>query len=125
VVAVTVKEADEGHPTTLRATVISAAEPLEAVLPADARWRDVVADKGFHSNASLTDLTAIGLRTYISEPDRGRRRWRRHRDAQAAVYANRRRIRGRRGVGLLRRRGGYLERTVAPLDGPGGMRPTP
>ena len=76
--------------------------PHEAVLPADARWRDVVTDKGFHSNASLTDLTAIGLRTYISEPDRGRRRWRQHPDARAAVYANRRRIRGRRGLALLR-----------------------
>jgi hypothetical protein len=73
---VTVQDADEGDPTTMQAAVITAAEHLEAVLPADARWRGVVTDKGFHSNASLTDLTAIGLRTYISEPDRGRRRWR-------------------------------------------------
>jgi hypothetical protein len=49
---------------------------FEIVLPADARWRDVVADQGFHSNGKRADLTAIGLRTYISGPDRGRRQWR-------------------------------------------------
>jgi len=124
VVAVTVQDADEGDPTTMQATVITAAEHLEAVLPADARWRDVVTDKGFHSNGSLTDLTTIGLRTYISEPDRGRRRWRQHPDVRAAVYANRRRIRGRRGLALLRRRGEYLERTFAHLYDTGGMRRT-
>ena len=124
VVAVTVQDADDGDTSTMQATVTSAAEHLEAVLPVDARWRDIIADKGFHSNASLTDLTAIGLRTYISEPDRGRRRWRDHPEAQAPVYANRRRIRGGRGLRLLRRRGEYLERTFAHLYDTGGMRRT-
>jgi transposase len=40
------------------------------------------------------------------------------------VYANRRRIRGRRGSGLLRRRGEYLERTFTHLYDTGGMRRT-
>ena len=36
---------------------------------------EVVADKGYHSNQVLVDLAALDLRTYIAEPDRGRRRW--------------------------------------------------
>ena len=57
-------------------------------------------------------------------PESGRRRWRRKRAAQQAVYANRRRIRGPRGTKLLRRRGEYLERTFAHTYETGGMRRT-
>ena len=124
VVAVTVQDADEGDTTTMQATLIAAAEYLEAVLPADDVLRELVTDKGFHSNDRLVDLAAIGIRTYISEPDRGRRRWRNKPEARAAVYANRRRIRRSRGVRLLRRRGEYLERTFAHSYETGGMRRT-
>ncbi len=86
--------------------------------------RELVTDKGFHSNDRLVDLTAVGIRTYISEPDRGRRNWRGKPDARAVVYANRRRIRGPRGSALLRRRGEYLERTFAHTYDTGGMRRT-
>jgi len=44
------------------------------------------------------------------EPDRGRRRWRNQPEEQAAVYANRRRIRSERGKALLRRRENILKR---------------
>src|SRR5439155_528352 len=76
------------------------------------------------SNQSLEDLQAIGVRAYISEPKRGRRRWRKKPTARATVYANRRRIRGARGVRLLRRRGEYLERSFAHTYETGGMRRT-
>ena len=36
---------------------------------------EVVADKGYHSNQTLVDLATLDLRTYIAEPDRGRRNW--------------------------------------------------
>jgi transposase len=123
-VAVTVQDADEGDTTTMRATLISAAEQLEAVLPAADVLRELVTDKGFHGNDGLVDLAAIGIRTYISEPDRGRRCWRNNAEARAAVYANRRRIRRPRGLRLLRRRGEYLERTFAHTYDTGGMRRT-
>lgn len=84
----------------------------------------LVTDKGFHSNDRLVDLRAVGIRTFISEPDRGRRNWRKKPEARQAVYANRRRIRGRRGLRLLRRRGEYLERTFAHTYDTGGMRRT-
>lgn len=124
VVAVTVQDADDGDTTTMLETLIAAADHLEAVLPAADVLRELVTDKGFHSNDRLVDLEAIGVRTYISEPDRGRRCWRNKPEARAAVYANRRRIRGPRGVRLLRRRGEYLERTFAHTYETGGMRRT-
>ena len=33
----------------------------------------VVADKGYHSDRTLVELEEQGLRSYVSEPDRGRR----------------------------------------------------
>src|SRR3972149_2330487 len=55
-------------------------------------------------------------------PRRGRRHWQGKRGEQAAVYGNRRRIRGARGKQLLRRRGELLERTFAHVYDTGGMR---
>ena len=72
----TVQDADDGDTTTMQATLIAAAAHLEMVLPADDVLRELVTDKGFHSNDRLVDLAEIGIRTYISEPDRGRRYWR-------------------------------------------------
>jgi transposase len=67
------------------------------------------------------DLEAVGVRSYISEPDRGRRNWKNTPEARAAVYRNRRRIRGP-GLRLLRLRGERLERPFAHLYETGGMR---
>jgi hypothetical protein len=81
-----------------------------------------VADKGYHSNDTLTALKEAEVRTYISEPDRRRRQWKDKPEAQAAVYSNRRRICGERGKALLRRRGELLERSFAHAYETGGMR---
>lgn len=62
------------------------------------------------------------VRSYISEPDRGRRNWKKKPAARAAVYRNRRRIRGPRGLRLLRLRGERLERPFAHLYETGRMR---
>ena len=72
----------------------------------------------------LVDLAALDLRTYIAEPDRGRRKWTRKAAARDAVYANRRRIQGARGLALQRRRSERLERPNAHLYETGGMRRT-
>jgi transposase len=122
IVGVTVQDADGGDPTTSRETLITAAEQIEAVLPEGDGLQEVVGDKGYHSNQSLVDLEAVGVRSYISEPDRGRRSWQRKPEARAAVYRNRRRIRGTRGLRLLRLRGERLERPFAHLYETGGMR---
>ena len=63
-------------------------------------------------------------RSYISEPERGGRKWKDKQAEQAATYANRRRIRGTRGKRLIRRRGELLERPFAHYLEAGGMRRT-
>jgi len=83
---------------------------------------EVVTDKGYHSNETCLRLRAKGVRSYISEPERGRRNWRGKSKERSAVYANRRRIRGERGRGLLRKRGEFLERGFAHVYDRGGMR---
>jgi transposase len=122
IVGVTVQDADDGDTETSIETLIKAAEQIEIVRPAGDGLREVVGDKGYHSNQSLVDLEAVGVRSYISEPDRGRRNWKNKPDARAAVYRNRRRIRGPRGLRLLRLRGERLERPFAHLYETGGMR---
>ena len=85
---------------------------------------EVVADKGYHSNQVLVDLAALDVRTYIAEPDRGRRKWTTKTAARDAVYANRRRIRRAKGRALQRCRSERLERPNAHLYETGGMRRT-
>jgi DDE family transposase len=113
IVGVTVQGADDGDTTTIAET-----DEHTAVI------EEVVADKGYHSNQVLVDFAALDLRTYIAEPDRGRRRRRNKTEARDAVYANRRRIRGARGRALQRRRSERLERPNAHLYETGGMRRT-
>jgi len=122
IVSVTVQGADQGDTQTMVKTLIQAAEQVEAALGEGSGIEEVVADKGYHSTQRMVDLEAVGLRSYVSEPRRGKRRWRGDRQAQQAVYANRRRIRGRRGRRLLRQRGELLERPCAHLYETGGMR---
>ncbi|MBA3403962.1 MAG: transposase [Gemmatimonadaceae bacterium] len=122
VVAVTVQPATAGDTTTSQETLIDAAEQIEAVLPDGDGPKELVADKGYHSNQSLVDYEAVGLRSYISEPDRGRRKWTNRPDERDAVYRNRRRIRGVRGKRLLRARSQWLERPFAHMYETGGMR---
>ena len=128
IVGVTVQGADQGDTTTIAETATTAAEELDAVAAATdgdtAVIDEVVADKGYHSNQVLVDLAALDLRTYISEPDRGRRKWKKKAEARGAVYANRRRMRGTRGRALQRRRSERLERPNAHLYETGGMRRT-
>jgi transposase len=74
------------------------------------------------SDFKVAHYQAVGVRSYISEPDRGRRNWKANPEARDAVYRNRRRIRGARGKRLLRQRGERLERPFAHLYETGRMR---
>ena len=75
ILSVTVQDASEGDSTTLPETLTMAAEQVEAVRPDGAEVEEVVADKGYHSDATLVALDEIGVRSYVSEPERGRRCW--------------------------------------------------
>ena len=122
IVSVTVQGADRGDTQTMVKTLTEAAEKVESALPEGTGIEEVVADKGYHSTEWMVDLEAVGLRSYVSEPRRGKRPWRGNRQGQQAVYANRRRIRAVRGQRLLRQRAERLERPCAHLYGSGGMR---
>lgn len=126
VLGVTVQGAAAGDTTTMKATLTRTAENMERLSETRELREDclseLVADKGYHSNERLRDLRELRIRTYISEPDRGPRRWKNQPEERAAVYANRRRIRGDRGWALLRRRGEMLERPFAHGLETGGMR---
>ena len=130
VVAVTLVGADQGDTATLMPTLGQAAQNLQDVATDPeaaaemhaARVREAVTDKGYHSNGSLLDLDESGTRSYVSEPDRGKRNFVGKPAEKKVVYANRRRIGGARGKRLLRRRGEYVERSFAHLYETGGMR---
>jgi transposase len=127
IVAVTVQGADEGDTTTIRETATAAAEQIEdaqADVDEPQHLEEIIGDKGYHSNQSMVDLEAVGIRSYIAEPDRGRRDWSKEPEAQAPVYRNRRRMRGPRGRRLMRQRGERIERSFAHLYDTGGMRRT-
>jgi transposase len=127
IVAVTLQGADEGDTTTIRETATAAADQIEdaqADVDEPQALEEISGDKGYHSNQSMVDLEAVGIRSYIAEPDRGRRDWSKEPDAQAPVYRNRRRMRGPRGRRLMRQRGERIERSFAHLYDTGGMRRT-
>lgn len=129
VVGVTVQAADKGDTTTIRETVHTA---FHALLDASgahgdpslrsSMFRSTVADKGYHSGAVLLDLADFGIRSYISEPERGKRNWKNNREEQLPTYANRSRIRGDHGKALLKKRGELVERSFAHCYETGAMR---
>jgi transposase len=131
-VAVTLQGADEDDRVTIEKTLDEAEKQIDAAANATGEsgevyehgLSEVVADKGYHSDAVLVALEDRGLRPYISEPKRKRRKWKDEIDAQLAVYANRRRIRGDRGKALHRLRGERVERSFAHAYDTGAMRRT-
>jgi transposase len=133
VVAITVQPADTGDTHTIQETLAEAKEHIEAVAevlhnepnaPAAEveSPAELVTDKGYHSREVVRQLAEAGIRSYISEPDRGRQRWHQQSAEQAAVYGNRRRVRGERGKRLQQQRGEKLERTMAHLYETGRLR---
>jgi transposase len=135
VVAVTLQGANQGDTGSYVETLAQAGEHIAEVAEAVNSEQagevvnpegpsELVTDKGYHSNAVLKDVKQVGVRSYIPEPDRGRRNWVGKEAEQAAVYGNRRRVGGARGKRLLKQRGEKLERSFAHLYETGRMRRT-
>ena len=135
VIAVTLQTADQGDTTTIQETLAETAENLAHVMEREAEKApdeepqvslepvaEIVADKGYHSSQTVLNLEQAQARSYISEPDRGRRKWAGKADEQKAVYANRRRVRGHYGKQLLKKRGELIERSFAHCYETGAMR---
>jgi transposase len=132
VLAMTIQPADEGDTTTWRTTVEETYQNLNEVRedPQAAESlhlnsvEELVEDKGYHSNQTMSDYKELEIRSYVSEPKHGRRDWEGKSRERDAVYANRRRIRSRRGRRLMRKRGELIERSFAHVLETGGMRRT-
>jgi len=131
ILAVTLQPADRGDTSSIEQTLEAAGENIVDVVASESgdaiherALREIVADKGYHSNEVLKEHQGPGGRTYIAEPDRGRRDWEGQAAERDAVYANRRRIRGRRGRRWVRKRGELIERSFAHCYDTGGMRRT-
>jgi transposase len=130
-VALTIQPGDCGDTASMRTMLAEAGRAVaeRAGQKAEAAGRveavsevGVVADTGYHSKDSVRDLTEVGVRTVIAEPERKRQKWDGQSAAQAAVYANRRRLNTNRAKALMRRRGELIERSFAHLYDTGGMR---
>src|SRR6266851_4857889 len=122
VVAITLQAADLGDTATIGVTLQAA--QANAALINQRGVEEVVADKGYHSNEVLVDLHEEGVRSYIPEPERGPRNWDGKEQEQKQVYANRRRMGGRRGKDLQKLRTELTERSFAHMYETGGMRRT-
>jgi transposase len=136
VIAVTVQPGDRGDTASMTSTLTAAgcavmdlagkaaaADAVGEIAKVNETGVErVIADKGYHSKQVLEDLAAGDLRTVIAEPDRKRQKWLGQEAAQAAVYANRRRLKTATSKALLRKRGELIERSFAHLYDTGGMR---
>jgi transposase len=132
ILAVSVCDASAGDTATVTDTVVAATGNLAAVKDdgrvaekvGDDFMSEAVLDKGYHSRQTLLDLQEMSIRSYASEPERGRQNWDGEfgPEAKGAVYANRRRIRGGRGKRLLKSRGEKLERSFAHCYETGNLR---
>jgi IS5 family transposase len=91
-----------------QAAQADAVGPVETV--SEVGVERVVADKGYHSKQALQNLAEVGVRTVIAEPERKRQKWAGQSAAQAAVYANRRRMDTQTAKALMKRRGELIER---------------
>ena len=122
ILGVTLHGGAKGDTESLFETLEETFEQVESALGDSSAIEEVVADKGYHGNDVLSSIDELELRSYIAEPDRGRRCWKGKEDLQAIVYANRRRTRGNRGKRIQRRRGERIERPFAHQFETGGMR---
>src|SRR4051795_12696631 len=137
VIAVTLQAADQGDTTTIPETLAEAGEAIAELIEREAEKApeakpqvhvngitELVTDKGYHSGPTVVVLGQAAVRTYIPEPNRGRRKWDGKAEEQQAIYANRRRVQGHHGKHLLKQRGELIERSFAHCYETGGMRRT-
>ncbi|GIW80797.1 MAG: DDE transposase [Gemmatales bacterium] len=111
VLAATISPADHSDAQTLCDSVMQA----QINVGEKVEIEEAVADKGYHKASTLEMCAFMKWRTYIPEPKRRHRhRWTdKPPEYRAAVYGNRRRVRGARGKRLQRLRSELTERSFA------------
>jgi transposase len=125
IIAATMNHANASDHTTAPQTLLAAQRVLDD-LGLSTNGATLIADKGYHSNALLVACVTADLKTCIAEPrSTSKRRWTNKPEiAHRAVTRNRRRLRSKHGLALMRRRGQSVERTFADVYHRGGMRQT-
>lgn len=123
ILSANVYHGDRGDTETLSDSLYQAQRHLEQAEQPSA-IREVVADKGYHSNQLLVDCVDSELRSYIAEPESEyERRWTdKSAEEEDAYRGNRRRILGDRGKRLQRIRSELNERSFAHVCETGGSR---
>jgi transposase len=124
VLSAVVYPADQGDAATLAESVVQAQKNVINA-ESSANIAEVVADKGYHAAETLATVNeALGVRTYIPEPQR-KKPWawsERPAAERRAITANHRRVRGARNKTLQRRRSELVERSFAHVCQTGGAR---
>jgi transposase len=126
ILAATIYAGDHADSQTLEDSVNHAQTNLNEA-KTGAEIKDVAADKGYHATEQLTAMAEhTPYRTYIPQPElKHNRRWTdKPAEQKAAVYANRRRVKGERGKQMQRQRSEFVERTFAHVCETGGARRT-
>jgi len=122
VLSARVYHGDRGDRDTVGETVIAAQANL-VMAGAEIPVEEVVADCGYHSADTLSQLEDWGMRTYIPEQKRKKRVWQgKPREWRESVNSNRRRVKGARGRRLQRLRSERVERSFAHVCDTGGAR---
>jgi len=124
IVAAEIHQADDPDTDTVLVTATAAREHLEAV-QSEHTGEELLGDKGYHKTETLDLIEhALGMRPYIPEPKLAHQRvWiDKPPEHRAAVYRNRRRVRGARGHRLSRLRSEYAERSFAHVCETGATR---
>ncbi len=114
-VGVTLQAADQGDPATL-------GETLEATAAVGEKPEQVVADKGYHSDAVLQELEAAEQEAHIPEPQRAKRDFKGKPEVKRLVQENRERVGSAAGKQLQKLRTEKVERSMAHMYETGGMR---
>jgi transposase len=124
ILAATIHPADRSDAETLGESTATAQANL-VLAGSPQAIQESVADKGYHKAETLAECDGWGVRTYIPEPRRGRRRWKgKPAEWEAAFRGNRRRVKGARSKRLQRRRSERVERSFAHTCETGGARRT-
>ncbi len=123
ILAAEIYPADRADTDTLVDSVLEAVENVKQA-DREIEIEEVVADKGYHAASTLESAEAFSFRTYIPESKRPHRaRWTdKPPEFQAAVVANRRRVKRDKSRKLQRLRSERVERTFAHVCDTGGAR---
>jgi transposase len=123
ILAAEIYPADRADTDTLVDSVLEAVENVKQA-DREIEIEEVVADKGYHAASTLELAEAFSFRTYIPEPKRPHRaRWTdKPPEFQAAVVANRCRVKRDKSRKLQRLRSERVERTFAHVCDTGGAR---